>query len=184
MRIAKRLDAIPPYLFVAINQKIAQKKAEGHDVISFAIGDPDLPTPPHLLERLHKESQVPANHRYPESDGLPEFRKGVADWYKSRFDVDLDPNSEVISLIGSKEGIAHVAFCLIDPGDIALVPDPAYPVYSMGTLFAGGESYPVPLMEENGYLPELEDIPSHIIRPGQGPLDQLPQQPHRRRCRC
>ncbi len=163
MRIAKRLDAIPPYLFVAINQKIAQKKAEGHDVISFAIGDPDLPTPPHLLERLHKESQVPANHRYPESDGLPEFRKGVADWYKSRFNVDLDPNSEVISLIGSKEGIAHVAFCLIDPGDIALVPDPAYPVYSMGTLFAGGESYPVPLMEENGYLPDLEDIPSNIM---------------------
>ena len=163
MRIAKRIDAVPPYLFVEISRKIAEKRAMGEDVISFAIGDPDLPTPPHILDRIIKETRVPANHRYPESDGLPELRQAIARWYQERFGVDLDPDKEVVPLIGSKEGIGHVALCLIDPGDIALVPDPAYPVYSMGTLFAGGESYPVPLMEENGYLPELEDIPANVL---------------------
>ena len=163
MRIAKRLEAVPPYLFVEISRKIAQKKAQGEDVISFAIGDPDLPTPRHILDRLIKEVQVPANHRYPESSGLPQFRQAVARWYQKRFGVDLDPDKEVVSLIGSKEGIAHMALCLIDPGDIALIPDPAYPVYESGTLFAGGESYPVPLLEENGYLPELDDIPARVL---------------------
>ncbi|MFQ5934173.1 MAG: LL-diaminopimelate aminotransferase [Dehalococcoidia bacterium] len=163
MRLAKRIDAVPPYLFVEINRKIAEKKAKGEDVISFAIGDPDLPTPSHILDRLIKETHVPTNHRYPESDGLPELRQAIAKWYRGRFGVELDPNSEVVPLIGSKEGIGHVALCLIDQGDIALVPDPAYPVYSMGTLFAGGESYFVPLLEENGYLPELEDIPSQVL---------------------
>ncbi len=163
MRTAKRLEAVPPYLFVEISRKIAEKKARGEDVISFAIGDPDLPTPSHILDRLIKEIQVPANHRYPESSGLPQFRQAVARWYQKRFGVDLDPDREVVSLIGSKEGIGHVALCLIDPGDVALIPDPAYPVYGSGTLFAGGESYPVPLLEENGYLPELEDIPARVL---------------------
>ncbi|MFQ5872812.1 MAG: LL-diaminopimelate aminotransferase [Dehalococcoidia bacterium] len=164
MRIAKRIDAVPPYLFVEINRKIAEKKKRGEDVISFAIGDPDLPTPPHILDRLIKETQIPANHRYPESDGLPELRQAIARWYQGRFGVELDQNKEVVPLIGSKEGIGHVALCLIDPGDIALVPDPAYPVYSMGTLFAGGESYPVSLLEENRFLPELEDIPTEALK--------------------
>ncbi|MEE9199084.1 MAG: LL-diaminopimelate aminotransferase [Dehalococcoidia bacterium] len=163
MRIAKRIEAVPPYLFVEISRKIAEKKASGEDVISFAIGDPDLSTPPHILDRLIKEARVPANHRYPESNGLPELRQAIARWYQKRFGVELDPNKEVVSLIGSKEGVGHVALCLIDPGDVALIPDPAYPVYSMGTLFAGGETYPVPLLEENGFLPELEDIPSHVL---------------------
>ena len=163
MRLASRLEAVPPYLFVEISRKIAEKKSQGEDVISFAIGDPDLPTPPHILDRMVRETGVPANHRYPESDGLPELRAAIAKWYGDRFGVDLDPNSEVVPLIGSKEGIGHVALCLIDQGDIALVPDPAYPVYSMGTLFAGGDSYPVPLLEENGYLPELDDIPADIL---------------------
>ncbi len=163
MRLASRIEAVPPYLFVEISRKIAEKKSQGEDVISFAIGDPDLPTPTHILDRMVRESAVPANHRYPESDGLPELRAAIAKWYGDRFGVDLDPNSEVVPLIGSKEGIGHVALCLIDQGDIALVPDPAYPVYSMGTLFAGGDSYPVPLREENGFLPELDDIPADIL---------------------
>ena len=164
MRIARRIETVPPYLFVEISRKIADKKARGEDVISFAIGDPDLPTPPHILNRLVRETMVPSNHRYPESDGLPELRGAIARWYQQRFGVELDPDKEVVPLIGSKEGIGHVALCLIDSGDIALVPDPAYPVYSMGTLFAGGESYHMPLLEENGYLPELEEIPSNILQ--------------------
>ena len=164
MRIAKRIEAVPPYLFVEIKRRIAEKLAKGEDVISFAIGDPDLPTPPHILDRIIKETQVSANHRYPESDGLPELRKAVSRWYQQRFGVELDPDKEVVSLIGSKEGIGHVALCLTDPGDIALIPDPAYPVYSIGTLFAGGETHPVPLLEESGYLPELEDIPANVLQ--------------------
>ncbi len=163
MRTAKRLEAVPPYLFVEINKKIAEKRGKGEDVISFAVGDPDLPTPPHILDRLVREAQVSANHRYPETNGLAEFRQAVARWYKRRFGVELDPAKEVVSLIGSKEGIGHVALALIDADDVALVPDPAYPVYAMGTLFAGGENYSVPLLEENGFLPELEDIPGHIL---------------------
>ena len=163
MRTAKRLEAVPPYLFVEINKKIAEKRGKGEDVISFAVGDPDLPTPPHILDRLVREAQVSANHRYPETNGLAEFRQAVARWYKRRFGVDLDPAKEVVSLIGSKEGIGHVSLALIDADDVALVPDPAYPVYAMGTLFAGGENYSVPLLEENGFLPELEDIPGHVL---------------------
>ncbi len=163
MRTAKRLEAVPPYLFVEINKKIAEKRGKGEDVISFAVGDPDLPTPPHILDRLVREAQVSANHRYPETNGLAEFRQAVARWYKRRFGVELDPAKEVVSLIGSKEGIGHVALALIDADDVALVPDPAYPVYAMGTLFAGGENYSVPLLEENGFLPELEDIPGHVL---------------------
>ena len=114
--------------------------------------------------RLWKEAQVPANHRYPESDGLPEFRRAIADWYSRRFGVTLDPDTEVLPLIGAKEGIGHMALCLIDPGDIALVPDPGYPVYSVGTMFAGGEPYWMPLLEENGHLPDLDAIPEDVAR--------------------
>ncbi len=164
MRLARRIEQLPPYLFVEISKKIAAKKAEGIDVVTFAIGDPDIPTPDHILARLQKESQVPANHRYPESEGLPEFRRAIAAWYSKRFGVTLDPDTEVLPLIGSKEGIGHMALCLLDPGDVALVPDPGYPVYSIGTMFAGGESYWMPLLEENGYLPDLEAIPEEVAR--------------------
>jgi LL-diaminopimelate aminotransferase len=163
MRTANRIAKLPPYLFAEISKTIARKKAEGIDVISLAIGDPDIPTPPAILERLRTAALDPANHRYPESEGLPEFRQAVADWYERRFGVTLDPNKEVISLIGSKEGIGHVALCFIDPGDIALVPDPGYPVYSIGTMFAGGESYFMPLTEENDFLPDLEAIPANVV---------------------
>ncbi len=164
MELASRVDHLPPYLFVEITRKIAAKRAEGIDVVTFAIGDPDIPTPQHILDRLCKEAQVPANHRYPESDGLPEFRRAIASWYQKRFGVTLDSDTEVLPLIGAKEGIGHMALCLIDPGDIALIPDPGYPVYSTGTMFAGGESHTMPLEEENGFLPDLDAIPEDVAR--------------------
>jgi LL-diaminopimelate aminotransferase len=162
MRFADRIEKLPPYLFAQISKKVAAKKAEGIDVISFGIGDPDLPTPPHILDALHRAAEEPANHRYPETEGLPDFRRAVAGWYERRFGVTLDPEREVLSLIGSKEGIGHIALCFIDPGDVALVPDPAYPVYGIGTMFAGGEAYTLPLREENGFLPDLDAVPADV----------------------
>ena len=162
MRFSHRLDKLPPYLFVGINQKIAEKRAKGEDVISFAIGDPDIPTPQRIVNELCQAAHDPANHRYPETDGLPELRKAIVQWYKRRFGIILDPNKEVLPLIGSKEGIGHISFCFIDSGDIALVPDPGYPVYSMSTILAGGEPYFLALTEENDFLPELEAIPEEI----------------------
>jgi len=162
MRFANRIEKLPPYLFAQISKKVAEKKAQGIDVVSFGIGDPDLPTPRHILDALTAAAQQPANHRYPETEGLPEFRQAAADWYARRFGVKLDPAKEVMSLIGSKEGIGHVALCFIDPGDIALVPDPAYPVYAIGTMFAGGEAYTLPLREENDFLPDLDAVPADV----------------------
>lgn len=164
MKLANRIEKLPPYLFMEISRKIAAKKAKGEEVISFAIGDPDIPTPSHVIERLCEAAKDPVNHRYPESDGLPEFRRAIAEWYERRFGITLDPNKEVLPLIGSKEGIGHIALCFIDPGDTALVPDPGYPVYSVGTMFAGGESYFLPLTEENDFLPDLEKVPPEVAR--------------------
>ena len=162
MQLAKRVESLPPYLFAAISKKIAEKRAQGVNVITFGIGDPDLPTPAHILDALHEASNDPANHRYPESEGLPELRQAVAAWYEKRFGVAFDPAKEVLPLIGSKEGIGHVALCFIDPGDVALVPSPGYPVYEVGTMFAGGESYKLPLKAENGWLPDLQAIPRDV----------------------
>jgi len=164
MRTSKRIEQLPPYLFVGISKKIAEKRAQGIDVISLGIGDPDLPTPPHIIDRLCQAAREPQSHRYPESEGLPEFRRAVAAWYKKRFDVNLDSNKEVVSLIGAKDGVAHISLCLIDPGDIALVPDPGYPVYARGTMFCGGESYYMPLREESCFLPDLDGIPAKIAK--------------------
>jgi LL-diaminopimelate aminotransferase len=164
MKVARRIEALKPYLFVEINKKIAEKRAKGEEVISFAIGDPDIPTPPHIIDKLCETAKDPANHRYPESEGLPELHQAIADWYERRFNVVLDPATEVLPLIGSKEGIGHIAFCFIDPGDIALVPDPAYPVYAIGTQLAGGRPYYLPLLEKNGFLPDLKDIKDYILK--------------------
>ncbi len=164
MRFASRVENVPPYLFVEISRKIARKRAEGIDVISFGIGDPDLATPENVIGRLKQTSTDTPNHRYPETEGLPEFRTAVADWYRQRFGVTLDSDKEVLALIGAKEGIGHAALCFIEPGDVALVPDPGYPVYSVGTMFAGGECHWMPLTEENGWLPDLEAIPGDIAR--------------------
>ncbi len=164
MRMAKRIENLPPYLFVEISRKIAEKKARGEDVVSFGIGDPDIPTPPHVINRLCQAAQDPVNHRYPESEGLPELRRAIADWYKKRFGVSFDHDKEVLPLIGAKEGIAHIALCFIDPGDIALITDPAYPVYALGTMFAGGSSYYLPLTDKNNFLPDLDRIPPNILK--------------------
>ena len=163
MKVARRIDGLQPYLFVEINRKIAEKRAKGEEVINFAVGDPDLPTPHHIIESLSKAAQDPANHRYPESAGLPELRQAIADWYKKRFEVTLNPDTEVLPLIGSKEGIGHIAFCFIDPGDVALIPDPGYPVYAFGTLMAGGRPYYISLKEENGFLPEFTGIKDFVL---------------------
>tara|TARA_B100002003_G_scaffold225518_1_gene231590 strand:- start:104 stop:1294 length:1191 start_codon:yes stop_codon:yes gene_type:complete len=163
MRVAKRLENLPPYLFVEITKKIAEKRAKGEDIISFAVGDPDIPTPPHIISRLIEAAQDSTNHRYPESDGLPELRRAVAGWYQKRFDVSLNSEKEVLPLIGAKEGIAHIAFSFIDPGDMVLVPDPAYPVYAIGTILAGGRPHYLPLTAGNNFLPNLRAIPEHIL---------------------
>ena len=162
MKFASRIEKVPPYLFVEISRKIAEKKAQGIDVISFGIGDPDIPTPDNVIEKLRETALDGPNHRYPETDGLPEFRQMVADWYQRRFGISVHPDRETLPLIGAKEGIGHAALCFIDPGDIALVPDPGYPVYSVGTWFAGGECYWMPLLEENGWMPDLDAIPEDV----------------------
>jgi LL-diaminopimelate aminotransferase len=164
MKISRRIENLKPYLFVEINKKIAEKKAKGEEIISFAIGDPDIPTPTHILDRLCREAQDPANHRYPESEGLPELCRAIAGWYQKRFDVSLDPETEVLPLIGSKEGIAHISFCFIDSGDVALVPDPAYPVYSVSTMLAGGRPYYMALKEENNFLPNIKSIRDYVLK--------------------
>ncbi|UCH42614.1 MAG: LL-diaminopimelate aminotransferase [Dehalococcoidales bacterium] len=164
MRVAKRVENLPPYLFVEISKKIAQKRASGEDIISFAIGDPDTPTPAHIIEKLCQAAQDPVNHHYPESEGLPELRQAIADWYQKRFTVSLDPDTEVLPVIGAKEGIAHIPLCFIDPGDIVLVPDPGYPVYSIGTALAGGESHFLPLTDNYDFLPQYDSIPSDVLQ--------------------
>ena len=164
MKFSSRLDKLSPYPFVEISRIIAEKRAAGADVVTFGIGDPDIPTPAPIIDRLLRASQDRPNHRYPETDGLPELRRAIASWYEKRFSVRLDPDTEVLPLIGAKEGIGHVALCFLDPGDLALVPDPAYPVYGVGTMFAGAESHIMPLYEKNGWLPELGAIPDGVAR--------------------
>ena len=162
--LSNRLSQLAPYPFVEISRIIAEKRAAGADVVTFGIGDPDLPTPQPIIDRLLSASQDPPNHRYPETDGLPEMRRAVAHWYRQRFGVALNPDTEVLPLIGAKEGIGHAAFAYLDPGDLALVPDPAYPVYAVGTMFAGAASYAMPLLEQNGWLPDLDAIPADVAR--------------------
>ncbi len=155
---ADRLKKLPPYLFKEIDRKKAEVKARGLDIIDLGVGDPDLPTPPHIIQALKSGADDPASHRYPSYSGMNTFKDAVAEWYESRFNVRLDPGTEVVSLIGSKEGLAHLPLAFVNPGDVALVPTPAYPVYNTATLFAGGEPVFVPLWKENGFLPDLESI--------------------------
>ena len=164
MKLARRVQELPPYLFAQIARKIAEKRAQGVDVISFGVGDPDLPTPAHIIDALVEAVRDPANHQYPETEGLPELRAAIAGWYERRFGLALDPDREVVPLIGSKEGIGHIPLCLIDPGDVALVPEPGYPVYPVAVQFAGGTSYELPLLEEHGFLPDLESIPGAVAQ--------------------
>ena len=164
MQMSQRMNNLAPYLFVEINKKIAAKKALGEEIINFSIGDPDLPTPENVINKICQKASDPSNHRYPETFGLPELRQAIADWYKKRFNVILNPDTEVLPLHGSKEGIAHIALCYINPGDIALVPDPSYPVYTGGTILAGGEVHYLPLLPDNNFLPDFTAIPDAVIK--------------------
>lgn len=161
---AKRIDNLPPYLFARIDEMKAKKRAEGVDVIDLGVGDPDLPTPPHIVQALIDTVRDPDNHHYPSYLGMASFREAVAGWYKKRFSVDLDPTSEVLSLMGSKDGVAHIPEALVNPGDYVLVPSPGYPVYSTGALFAEGKVHEMPLLQENAFLPVLDDIPTEVAK--------------------
>lgn len=163
MDVAERIRNLPPYLFAEIEKKIEKARAEGKDIIDLGIGDPDLPTPASIVERMHREVQNPENHRYPSYRGLRAFREAVASWYKRRFGVVLDPDKEVVALIGSKEGIAHFPWCILNPGDIALASDPGYPVYKIGSMLAGGIPLPLPLLSANDFLPDFRSFPESIL---------------------
>ena len=155
---AERLKRLPPYLFKEIDRQKEEVRGKGVDIIDLGVGDPDIPTPPHIIASLSKAAADPANHRYPSYTGMDDFNATVARWYKRRFNVDLDYHTEVVTLIGSKEGIAHIPLAFIDAGDLALVASPGYPVYHIGTQFAGGEAQFMDLLKENNFLPDLERI--------------------------
>jgi LL-diaminopimelate aminotransferase len=159
---SERLSQLPPYVFVEIDRKKKQAIQRGIDIIDLGVGDPDLPTPQHIRDAMKRAIDEPKYHRYPFGPGLLEFRKAIARWYKVRFGVELDPENEVHALIGSKEGIGHIHLAFVNPGDVVLCPEPAYPVYKIGTIFAGGIPYFMPLLEKNGFLPDLGSIPEEI----------------------
>lgn len=163
-RIAHRIQSLPPYLFAHIDELKQEQKRKGVDVIDLGIGDPDLPTPPHIVAALEQAARQPAHHRYPSYAGMLELRTAAADFCRRRFAVQLDPASEVVALIGSKEGIAHLPLALVDPGDVVLCPDPGYPVYATGTRFVGGEVYPMHLHRDRGFLPDLDAIPPSVAQ--------------------
>ena len=161
---ADRIKNLPPYLFAKIDQMKGEMQKKGADIIDLGVGDPDRPTPPHIIKAFQEAARDPRNHCYPSYTGMIEFRKAVAKWYQERFQVTLDPQSEVISLIGSKEGIAHVPLAFINPDDTVLIPDPGYPVYSSATLFAGGHAHCMPLIKENNFLPDFSAIPEETLK--------------------
>jgi LL-diaminopimelate aminotransferase len=161
---AKRIQQLPPYLFARIEQRIAQAKEQGVDVISLGIGDPDRPTPKHIIDKAAEQLYNSENHQYPSSVGMLSFRQAVAQYYKNRFKVEVDAKSEVVTLVGSKEGIAHISWCYLDPGDVSLVPDPGYPVYGTGSALAGAQPYLMPLKAENKFLPDLDAIPLDVAQ--------------------
>jgi LL-diaminopimelate aminotransferase len=164
VELASRVKHLPPYLFASIDRMKQQAREKGIDLIDLSIGDPDIPTPSHIVRAMQKAVEKPAHHRYPSYEGMLSYREAVAKWYERRFNIKLDPETEVLSLIGSKEGIGHIPLAFVNPGDIVLVPSPGYPVYSIGTLFAEGESYAMPLTEKNNFLPDLDMIPRSVLR--------------------
>jgi LL-diaminopimelate aminotransferase len=161
---AGRLKNLPPYLFAEIDRIKKKAVKDGRDIIDLGIGDPDKPTPIHIIERLYEAAKDPENHRYAMDMGLLKLRQGIASWYKRRFNVNLDPDTEVLPLIGSKEGIAHLPLAFINHGDEALIPDPCYPPYKSGTILAGGVPYLMPLLAENDFLPDLEAVDYQVAK--------------------
>ena len=163
MRFARRLDAVPPYLFAELERKITEKRRAGVDVISLGIGDPDLPTPPAIVDALAAAARDPNTHQYPTNHGSDAFREVAAGFYSERFGVELDPASEIVPALGGKEAVGHIALALLDPGDVCLSPDPGYPPYTSGPVFAGAEVHYLPLAEANGFLPDLDAIPAEAL---------------------
>jgi LL-diaminopimelate aminotransferase len=159
LRFAKRLGAVPPYLFAELERKIAERERAGIDVINLGIGDPDLPTPQPVVDAMAEAIRDPATHQYPSNRGSDEFRAAAAGFYRDRFGVELDEGSEVLPVLGGKEGVAHVALACLDPEDTCLAPDPGYPPYTSGPVFAGAHVHYLPLAEENGFLPDLDGAP-------------------------
>jgi len=159
-----RLQKLPPYLFAEIDKKKRELIAKGKDVIDLGVGDPDIPTPDFIVEALQQAATNPRNHRYALDQGMPEFRNAIRDWFQKRFNVKLDADKEILPLIGSKEGIGHLPPAVLNPGTVCLIPDPGYPVYRSGTLFAEGIPYTMPLLEKNGYLPDFDAIPAEVLK--------------------
>ncbi|MGZ5322140.1 MAG: aminotransferase class I/II-fold pyridoxal phosphate-dependent enzyme, partial [Solirubrobacterales bacterium] len=160
---SRRLEAIPPYMFAELERKIEQKRDEGIEVISLGIGDPDLPTYRYIVEAMREAVGDPSTHRYPSNRGRPEFREAFADFYRSRFGVEIDAVNEVIPAIGAKECIYNLCFAFLDPGDVALAADPGYPVYTGGPVLAGAEAFLLPLVPRLGFVPDLDAIPSEKL---------------------
>jgi LL-diaminopimelate aminotransferase len=161
-KLSKKLTNLPPYLFVEIDKAKRKASSQGRDIIDLGVGDPDQPTPQHIIEKLYQASRDPANHGYALDQGMPALRRAIANWYKNRFNVELNPNTEILPLIGSKEGIAHFPLAFLNSGDYALVPDPGYPPYKAGTILAGGKPYLMPLREVNAFLPDIKKVPINI----------------------
>lgn len=161
-KLSKKLQSLPPYLFLEVDRAKRKAKAEGRDIIDLGIGDPDQPTPAHIIEKLYQAAREPSTHRYALDQGLPQLRQAISHWYKKRFNVELDPENEILPLIGSKEGIAHFPLAFLNQGDYSLVPDPGYPPYKGGTILAGGKPYSIPLLESDTFLPDLKKIPLNI----------------------
>ena len=162
MRTARRIEKLPPYLFAEIDRKVEAARARGADIISFGVGDPDLPTPQPVVDALADAARDSSTHSYPSYTGMPTFRRAVADWYGQRFGVELDPDEEIQPLVGSKEGIFHLPVAFVDPGEVALVPDPGYPVYETGTILAGGDAHLLPLTPENDFLVDFDAIDDEV----------------------
>jgi LL-diaminopimelate aminotransferase len=162
VKFAGRLDLVPPYLFAELERKIEAKRRAGIDVISLGIGDPDLPTPAVVVEEMQRQVARAETHRYPSNRGLAAFREAVAEFYRSRFDVQIDPERETVPALGGKEGVAHIAFACLEPGDVCLSPEPGYPPYTSGPLFAGADLHYLPLREENGFEPDFDAVPADI----------------------
>lgn len=160
---AQRMGSLPPYLFARIDAMKAEKIEQGVDIIDLGVGDPDLPTPPHIVEALCTAARDPKNHHYPSYAGLPAFRSAVADWFQNRFNVTLNPKDQILSLMGSKDGIAHIPEAFVNPGDVVLAPSPGYPVYRTSTLFAEGTIHEMPLTADQQFLPVLDDIPKEVV---------------------
>jgi LL-diaminopimelate aminotransferase len=164
MKFAHRLDLVPPYLFAELERKIEEKRRAGVDVISLGIGDPDLPTPQAVVEEMQRQVARSETHQYPSNRGLAAFREAVAAFYEARYGVGIDAETEVIPVLGGKEGVAHVALACLEPGDVCLSPEPGYPPYTSGPLFAGADLHYLPLVEENGFHPDL-DLAQDVAEP-------------------